>query len=104
MWPQNGQYTGNAQAAALPPTTAVSGPVNGEAPAKLEHMSARLLDRRIRAARIQHVGNEIGDLLYLALPEAARGRGRGADPKSARDGRRPRIVGHGILVHGDVGF
>jgi hypothetical protein len=51
----------------------LSGTVHGVTAAQLGRRRARLLDGRVAAVRIEHVGDEIGDLFELALLEAARG-------------------------------
>src|SRR5579883_3105676 len=102
MWPQNGQYTDCSVTAPAAPDLLFA--VYGKAATELENLAPHPLHHGVRTLRIQHVGDEVRNLLDFALLEAPRRRGWSTDPKAARDRRRARIVRHGVLVHRDVGF
>src|SRR6185295_2846387 len=76
--------------------------IYGVSTAQFGHRRAGFLDRCFAAAGVEHVGDPVGDLFELALLEAARRAGRGADADAAGHHRRPRVVRHGILVDRDV--
>src|SRR5579859_1553060 len=73
--------------------------VHRESAADGQHLGPYPLQRHLIAEMIQHIGNPVGKLPDLGLPEAARGHGRRADAQTAADGRRPRIVRYRVLVH-----
>src|SRR5688572_2805739 len=70
--------------------------------AQFVHRRARFFDGRVTTVGVEHVGDPVSDLLELALLEATRRASRRTDTDAARHHRRARIVGHRVLVHGDV--
>src|SRR5580700_3491795 len=86
----------------VPTHTEVRSAIHGKSPTYFHHLGAHALDRRFIAQGIEHIGDPIRQLPDFGLLEAAGRHGGGAYAQSAADGGRPRIVGHRILVDGDV--
>ena len=90
----------------LPPASSlIDREAVGERPHLLLH---RRLDQRRRAVRrlrhrVEHLGDQLADLLELGDAEAARRAGRRAEPDAGGDERLLRIVGHAVLVAGEAG-
>src|SRR5699024_9040775 len=53
--------------------------------------------------RIDDVADPAGNRGHVVLLETTRGAGRCTNAQAAGDERRTRVVGHGVLVGGDVG-
>jgi hypothetical protein len=67
------------------------------------HFAAHARQHGFVVRGIEHVGDQVGDLLGLDLGEAARGHRRRADADAAGDEGLLRIVRDRVLVDGDVG-
>src|ERR1700722_7558967 len=73
-WPQKGQCIDCPDQGSIR--------VNREAAAQLDHLRPHALDGAVGAAGIEDVGYPAADLADLRLLEAARGRGRRAQPQA----------------------
>src|ERR1700734_3283650 len=86
----------------VPTHTEMRSTIHGKSPTYFCHLDAHALDRRFITHMIQHIGDPIRQLPDFGLLEAAGRHGGGAYAQSAADGGRLRIVGHRILVDGDM--
>src|SRR5574340_117118 len=70
---------------------------------QLRHFAPHPRDHRLVVRCVEHVGDQVGELLGFDFLEAARGHRRGADADAAGDEGLLRVVRDGILVDRDVG-
>src|SRR4029079_11085097 len=78
-------------------------PVHRKARAQRLHRGADAREVRLVRRPLEHVGNEMPQLLRLGLAHTPRSHRRGADADSRRDRRLLPVVRDGVLVEGDPG-